>query len=303
MGGSKKINLANAEFSNPAQLLKERLKKKTANNKEKKSLMDMYVRNVKVIEDAFDQIKEATGISSIEEIVTTFIKSEEQNNSLFNYVNMFNSEIDMINEQNLTIRQEIEAHEKQGALTEQQKEQVKSKMEKEIGDMKSRITEKESQIDMMETELSGIKGSVEGMVTKFGKSKFFLSVAQGMQYDEDTQFNEGNVTMYLGELEEYISQLITFTAFQQNSQEAAIASLSLDKMANKEFDKGQINIDAPMADEIKMNEEAVAETDDEMITNAKELYRRFEDMVQNESISIGPSGFNNSMSKGASMIK
>lgn len=104
MGGSKKINLGNAEFSNPAQLLKERLKKKTTNNKEKKSLMDMYVRNVKVIEDAFDQIKEATGISSIEEIVTTFIKSEEQNNSLFNYVNMFNSEIDMINEQNLTIR-------------------------------------------------------------------------------------------------------------------------------------------------------------------------------------------------------
>jgi len=98
MGGSKKINLANAEFSNPAQLLKERLKKKTANNKEKKNLMDMYVRNVKVIEDAFDQIKEATGISSIEEIVTTFIKSEEQNTSLFNYVNMFNSDIDMINE-------------------------------------------------------------------------------------------------------------------------------------------------------------------------------------------------------------
>jgi hypothetical protein len=39
--------------------------------------MDMYIRNVKIIEDAFDQIKEATGISSTEEIVTTFIKAEE----------------------------------------------------------------------------------------------------------------------------------------------------------------------------------------------------------------------------------
>lgn len=39
--------------------------------------MDMYVRNVKIIEDAFEQIKEATGISSTEEIVTTFIKAEE----------------------------------------------------------------------------------------------------------------------------------------------------------------------------------------------------------------------------------
>jgi hypothetical protein len=39
--------------------------------------MDQYLRNVKVIEDAFDQIKQSTGISNIEEIVTTFIKAEE----------------------------------------------------------------------------------------------------------------------------------------------------------------------------------------------------------------------------------
>jgi hypothetical protein len=84
-------------------VLKLRLAKWTANNKEKKNLMDMYIRNVKIIEDAFDQIKEATGISSVEEIVTTFIKAEEQNYSLYNYVNMLNSEIDTIEEQNRTI--------------------------------------------------------------------------------------------------------------------------------------------------------------------------------------------------------
>lgn len=58
-------------------VLKLRVNKWTSNNKEKKTLMDMYIRNVKIIEDAFDQIKEATGISSTEEIVTTFIKAEE----------------------------------------------------------------------------------------------------------------------------------------------------------------------------------------------------------------------------------
>ena len=84
-------------------VLKLRLNKWTTNNKEKKTLMDMYIRNVKIIEDAFDQIKEATGISSTEEIVTTFIKAEEQNYSLYNYVNMLNSEIDTIAEQNKNI--------------------------------------------------------------------------------------------------------------------------------------------------------------------------------------------------------
>lgn len=86
------------EFANPTDLLKIRLDKVVNNNKEKKSLMDMYVRNVKIIEDAFEQIKESTGIASVDEIVTTFIKAEEQNISLFNYVNMLNSEIDMIEE-------------------------------------------------------------------------------------------------------------------------------------------------------------------------------------------------------------
>jgi hypothetical protein len=46
-------------------------------NKEKKKLLDQYMRNARIIEDAFEQIKEATGISSVEEIVTTFIKAEE----------------------------------------------------------------------------------------------------------------------------------------------------------------------------------------------------------------------------------
>jgi hypothetical protein len=71
-----------------------RLAKIVATNREKKRLMDQYLRNVKVIEDAFEQIKESTGISSVEEIVTSFIKAEEQNYSLYNYVNMLSTEID-----------------------------------------------------------------------------------------------------------------------------------------------------------------------------------------------------------------
>ena len=87
-GKTKGAPVATQEFANPVAVLKLRVNKWTSNNKEKKTLMDMYIRNVKIIEDAFDQIKEATGISSTEEIVTNY--------SLYNYVNMLNSEIDII---------------------------------------------------------------------------------------------------------------------------------------------------------------------------------------------------------------
>lgn len=57
------------------------------------------------MKDAFDQIKEATGISSIEETVTSFIKAEEQNYSLYNYVNMLGTETDLLEESNNEIKE------------------------------------------------------------------------------------------------------------------------------------------------------------------------------------------------------
>jgi len=94
--------------------------------------MDMYVRNVHIIEDAFSQIKQQTGISSTEEIVTTFIKAEEQNYSLYNYVNTLNSEIDMIEEQNRSIEKEINRHEQLGALSDKEKENLRMQLKNEI---------------------------------------------------------------------------------------------------------------------------------------------------------------------------
>ena len=242
MGGTKKLVTTQAEFSNPAALLKLRLQKWTTNNKEKKNLMDMYIRNVKIIEDAFDQIKEATGISSTEEIVTTFIKAEEQNYSLYNYVNMLNSEIDMIEEQNRNIEAEIRKHEELGEMTEKEKLNMRTKLQQEIEEMKEQMAEKESQIKGVENQMSKIRDYVSAMVELFKKSQFFLNVAQTMQYDDETQFNENNVTMYLAELEEYVSLLITYLAYKQENPDAAISSLSLERMIQKDFEKGPANV-------------------------------------------------------------
>ena len=50
------------------------------------------------------------------------------------------------------------------------------------------------------------------MIEHFRNSSFKLSVASHMQYDEDLVFNENNVTVYLAELEEFISNFITYIA-------------------------------------------------------------------------------------------
>lgn len=77
---------AKQEFANPIEILTIRLNSAWSKNIEKKRLLDQYVRNAKIISEAFETIMEATGINNIDEIVTAFIKAEEQNIQLFNYV-------------------------------------------------------------------------------------------------------------------------------------------------------------------------------------------------------------------------
>jgi len=140
----------NEGFANPIEILRERLKKWTNNNKEKKNLMDMYIRNVNIIEDAFSQIKQQTGISSTEEIVTTFIKAEEQNYSLYNYVNSLNSEIDMIEESNRQIEADIKLNEKKANLTKDEKECLKEKLTEQLDHNEKQMHEKDLQIKTIE---------------------------------------------------------------------------------------------------------------------------------------------------------
>jgi len=117
-----------AEFSNPIEIMKMRLAKHIAKNKEKKNLMDVYIRNVSIIEDAFNQIKQQTGIASTDEIVTTFIKTDDQNYTLYNYVNALNSEIDTVEDANKNIEMEIKRHEELREMTDKEKEACRERL-------------------------------------------------------------------------------------------------------------------------------------------------------------------------------
>ena len=127
------------------------------------------------------------------------------------------------------------------------------------------------------------------MVSLFKQSKFNLSVATNMNYDENTSFNENNVIPYLAELEEYISALITFVAYKRDDPNAAISSVPLEKLPQKDFNKKDIAIDAPVDTERDVSMMA-ARTDvgdeEDMIMDSKQLYMKFLDMVGKKQINI-----------------
>jgi hypothetical protein len=58
-----------------------------------------------------------------------------------------------------------------------------------------------------------------------------------MNYEDGITFTENNIVSYLAELEEYISSLITYTAFKREDANAPISSIPLEKLNTKEFSK------------------------------------------------------------------
>ncbi len=105
---SKEADKVDKDQTNPIDTIKMRLDSWKARLKHKKDTSDMYLKHIGIIRDAFEQIKKATGISNIQEIVTTFIKSQEQTDALNNHLNALDQELDSLEEQKGELLKELQ---------------------------------------------------------------------------------------------------------------------------------------------------------------------------------------------------
>mgnify|MGYP001002951844 CR=1 FL=1 len=69
--------------------------------------MNEYMSQIKIVDEAFKVLKDTSGIQDIEEIMNTFIKSEEQNYSLYNYVNILTQTNDNLVSEIKTSQEEL----------------------------------------------------------------------------------------------------------------------------------------------------------------------------------------------------
>ena len=69
--------------------------------------VDAGTRRIKEFEEAFEQIHRATGMTDIDDLVTSFIAAEDQNFSLFNFVNELNQETEKLEETAAELRAEM----------------------------------------------------------------------------------------------------------------------------------------------------------------------------------------------------
>jgi len=90
---------------------------------------------------------------------------------------------------------------------------------------------------------------------------------------------------YLAELEEYISSLITYTAFKNEKPDAAISYIPLEKLVPKDYNKKNTayNFEKPQGAEPKVVDEELDPPEGEVV-NARELYKRFNAHYANDNL-------------------
>lgn len=126
-------------------------------NKEKSRLLTQYTRNAQVIEEAFKVIKEGSGITNIDEIVTTFIKAEEQNYALWNYVNQLGQECDLLEEQNAVTDKDITRYEAMTNMNNTELTTRVAEMSEEAEALKKEILQNEEEVNDVQEEFNEIQ--------------------------------------------------------------------------------------------------------------------------------------------------
>ena len=96
-----------AEIIDTHPVLKLRLKKIISKNKETVKSLDKYQKHLALIEKAFNEIKEGSGVTDLDEITDTFIKADEQNASLYKYADTISRKINHLESYNKALAQRI----------------------------------------------------------------------------------------------------------------------------------------------------------------------------------------------------
>ncbi|OAJ43330.1 hypothetical protein BDEG_26697 [Batrachochytrium dendrobatidis JEL423] len=119
---------------------------------------------------AFSEIRKVTGISDTGELVQRFKGIEDQNFSLFNYVNEVNNEIEMNAEEMVEIQKRIDAMRIECVLIEESRKMEMQSLEESLNASNEKANAHEKQYKEMTSIMSDLRSSIEGLIQTFQKT-------------------------------------------------------------------------------------------------------------------------------------
>ncbi|XP_065842357.1 uncharacterized protein [Oscarella lobularis] len=170
---------------------------------------DKAEETLEAYEDAFDRIKEFTGIDDIDQLVARFIEVEDQNFALFNLVNELNSEIEGLQEQIADVKQNIDKFRNQGIEMEEQRKSILADLERQLKVVEERMKRQENRHAKNSRILDQLKSGVDSMFTKIGCDRSAITDMLGGQ----TGVTDANLMQFLGIIEQRVNELLQLQQF------------------------------------------------------------------------------------------
>eukprot|EP01135_Chromosphaera_perkinsii_P002361 Nk52_evm15s222 gene=Nk52_evmTU15s222 len=178
---------------------------------------------VQSYDEAFAKIKEATGIDDIDKLVEKFIEVEDQNFSLFNYVNELNNEIEKLQEQISEVKLDIEKFRGQGVNMDNQRKKILKELEDKLTVTEQSAESYEAKHTQAAKIINQLKSGIQSIFTRIGCDKSQITDMLG-----SAGVTESNMMQYLGIIEQRTNEILqTYNAASQKDPEREIAPIGL----------------------------------------------------------------------------
>jgi len=218
---------------------------------------------MKTFEEAFKEIQGITGQSGLEEVVDNFIKTEDQNFALFNYVNELNTEVETLAEQVTAIKGEIGKFTSEDGVRDGNHKALIRTIEDNLVKSTEQNKAKEKRLKEVNRTLDNLMGDILGLFNRLGCDARPIQEMLG-----EEAVNHRNVMIYMGLIEQKTSELIHTWHYIQN-KEARKNSISDEVPAAKKqvpkpipVPKPPVNIGILPPSTEEEEEEEFAEEDD-----------------------------------------
>lgn len=204
------------EDENDDEKLKKRVNKGAWGIAKEKVDAQVSVERVQNFEEAFLKIKAATGIADIEELVQTFIKNEDQNFSLFNYVNEQTNEIEKLEEHIQQLKEEEQKYAQESGEDAQQQKHVLKELELKVASTESAVDKYEMRCNSIHITIDELKKGIGSMFTKIECDNQDTMLEDAAH----ATVTEANILQYLGLIEARCNDVLqSYAAFQQKERQ------------------------------------------------------------------------------------
>ncbi|XP_046339053.2 coiled-coil domain-containing protein 63-like [Haliotis rufescens] len=167
---------------------------------------DVDVENNQILtyEEAFAEIREATGEDDIVRIMTDFLRREDENFALYNYVNELNDEVDKLQEEIGFMKSEIARFEEEDV----QMESERKVWLKELEDKSTQSGKEADAADKRIVEMSQVLDELTDGVTSLFRCLGCNRTPINEMLGNETGVTEKNILLYMGIIEQRTMELL-----------------------------------------------------------------------------------------------